>query len=89
MILRRWFLYSVLVFLLAAGSEADERSRGKEKANKGKQTKQETVEKSGKTGDKVRDKEVAAELEMLKMMEMLEHIDLLEDMDVLGKGGSR
>jgi|GEM_PF-3307874 len=89
MILRRMFLFSVMVFLLAAGAEADDRSGDKGKVNKEKQTKQETVEKGRKTGGNVRDKDVAAELEMLKMMEMLEHIDLLEDMDVLGKGDSR
>lgn len=89
MILRRMLFYSFMVFLLAAGAEADDRSGDKEKVNKDKQTKQETVEKGRKTGDKVRDRDVAAELEMLKMMEMLEHIDLLEDMDVLGKGDSR
>ncbi len=89
MILVRMLLVSALVFFHAAGTEAGEPSRKKQVDSGEKQTKRETVEKDKKPGDKVRDREVAAELDMLKMMEMLEHIDLLEDMDVLGKGGSR
>ena len=53
-----------------------------------KQAFRENVKKAPE-GRKDLDKNVAAELEILKMMEMLEHIDLYNDMDVLDGGGKQ
>ncbi len=80
-------LVSILAVLMlfVTGAKADEQRHHRAASPDKKQGR---VEKEKKEA-KVKDEDVASELEMLKMMEMLEHIDMLDDMDVLDGGDSK
>lgn len=86
-------LAGILMILFSMTSVAypsDSPDRQTKQANKPVPEKKQISAEKIKPGDgKVLDKDVAAELEMLKLIDMLEHIDLLDDMDVLGGGTSK